>query len=221
MLHLFYMPQGELKLLINGQPVFGNCIVVDSDVFHTLPFNTELLFFFCIDSTTTIADQLRNIYLKGNVFSIIPIEKTNLSFTNFYSTMTYSIYAQFKADLFKQLGIKRYDNAQMDERIKILIREINTFSHIESTITQISKKLFLSESRLSHLFKEETGVTLKSYIVLAKLKKAYKLLSQGKNITEAAIESGFFSASHLADTNRKMMGMNISAAIKDSRFLEA
>ncbi|WP_049762276.1 helix-turn-helix domain-containing protein [Lachnoclostridium phytofermentans] len=78
----------------------------------------------------------------------------------------------------------------------------------------------LSESRLAHLFKEETGIPLKSYIVLYALQKAYDVVFDGGSITKAAMTAGFDTPAHLAYTNKKMTGMSASGILKDSEFLK-
>ncbi len=42
---------------------------------------------------------------------------------------------------------------------------------------------------LSHLFREQTGVSLKSYILLHQMEKAFIELLNGATITQAAMEA--------------------------------
>lgn len=220
MLHVFYKPHNPLKIIANNKEITGNCIIVDSNVSHSLPHQDEMIFFACIDSATSIAQQIKRKYLCESSFKVVPANDTLFTFVSLHSGLNASDYNDFFQNLMINLGIKATRQLKMDQRIHTLIKEINAFKHIESTTGQIAESFYLSESRLSHLFKKETGNALKSFLLLTKLKKAYKLVLSGINITEAAIESGFYSASHLAETNQKMMGMNICNAIKDSRFLE-
>ncbi len=85
---------------------------------------------------------------------------------------------------------------------------------------RLTSAISRGESRLSHLFKEETGIPLKSYIVLHKLLRAYENIFDGESITAAAIAAGFDSAAHLAFTNKKMTGMSARGIMKESRFLK-
>lgn len=73
---------------------------------------------------------------------------------------------------------------------------------------------------LSHLFREQTGVSLKSYILLHQMEKAFIELLNGATITQAAMEAGFDSPSHFAATVKRMMGMPARLSLKDSRFLK-
>lgn len=88
-----------------------------------------------------------------------------------------------------------------------LIREIKDYRYLEENILGISKKYHLSASRLSHIFKEYTGVSLKGYLNMKQMQYAYMLAMGGKSITDAALEAGFFSAAHLAVSCKKQMGV--------------
>ncbi|MDZ7548901.1 helix-turn-helix transcriptional regulator, partial [Clostridium perfringens] len=77
-----------------------------------------------------------------------------------------------------------------------------------------------SESRISHLFKKQIGIPLKSYIVLCNLKKAYIYLLDNGSITDAAMKAGFDSPSHFAYTSKKLTGMSAKNIRKDSVFLK-
>lgn len=70
------------------------------------------------------------------------------------------------------------------------------------------------------MFKDETGIPLKSYIVIHKLYGAYESIFNGVNITTAALNAGFDNPSHLAYTNKMITGMSASNILKDSEFLK-
>lgn len=220
MLQIFIKRQGILQLNVNGNSVFGNYIVVDRNVKHSIEESQNLDCFILIDATSVASHQLQNKYIKGSGYAILPIGNNNKAFEDFYDNPNQETHNEFLIKLFKQLDISFYINSNYDERIIALFNMLDKYSAIEDSIEEISKGLYLSSSRLSHIFKEQTGVPLKSYIVLRKLQKAYLLLFSGKNITEAAMEAGFYSSSHLADVNKKMMGMTITKALNDSEFLE-
>lgn len=220
MLQIFIKRQGHLQLVVDDNLVLGNYIVVDSNVKHSIGESENLDCFILIDATSVAAHQLQNKYIQGRGYSILPIADTNEAFWDFYENPNQQTHNEFLVNLFRQLDISFYINSNYDERIIALFNMLDKYSAIEDSIEEISKGLYLSSSRLSHIFKEQTGVPLKSYIVLRKLQKAYLLLFSSKNITDAAMEAGFYSPSHLADVNKKMMGMTITKALNDSEFLE-
>lgn len=102
-----------------------------------------------------------------------------------------------------------------------MTKMLESFRLSDYSVESVSSVLALSPSRLAHLFKEQTGMPLKSYLVMHRLMHAYSLLFQGKNITEAAMRSGFDSPSHLAMLNKKLTGVTASSILKNSEFLKA
>ena len=77
-----------------------------------------------------------------------------------------------------------------------------------------------SASRLSELFSGQVGITLKKYLTLHQLERAFQDLLAGKWITEAALNAGFDSPSHFASTVKRMMGLPARSTVKDSEFLK-
>lgn len=73
---------------------------------------------------------------------------------------------------------------------------------------------------MSHLFKENTGISLSGYMVLHKLQKATYFIFGGLTITDAAMAAGFDSPSHFAATSKQLLGMTAKDIRKDSVFLK-
>lgn len=90
----------------------------------------------------------------------------------------------------------------------------------DHTIENFAKSVCLSSSRLSHLFRKQIGIPLKSYLLFHQLEKAFEALLNGTNVSGAAMLAGFDSPSHFAATVKKWMGISAHASIKDSEFLK-
>lgn len=73
-------------------------------------------------------------------------------------------------------------------------------------LTAVAAAAHLSESRLSHVFREELGLPFRPYVLWARLRAALSALSRGASLTEAAHTAGFADAAHLTRTVRTMMG---------------
>ena len=125
----------------------------------------------------------------------------------------------FSEKLCRFLGVKQ-EPFHFDQRIELLLQLIENCDCNSHAISSFADKVSLSPSRLSHLFKAETGVPLKSYITLHQVERAFMKLLCGKNITEAALEAGFDSSSHFSATVKRMMGIPASLSTKDSVFLK-
>ncbi len=68
---------------------------------------------------------------------------------------------------------------------------------------KIADSLFLSKSYLMHLFKEETGETLASYITAKRLSYARELILKGVPVTQACYECGYKEYSTFLRAYRK------------------
>ena len=88
------------------------------------------------------------------------------------------------------------------------------------TCKEVADSVYLSEGRFSHLFKEQVGMTFASYVIYQRILKVYYDVFHGKSITEAAIESGFYSSGHFADVNRRIFGISFSNLSKDLQYIK-
>lgn len=65
----------------------------------------------------------------------------------------------------------------------------------------------LSVSRLTHLFKQETGITLRLFQQWVKLRLAAKMLQEHMHLTHAAHDGGFADAAHFANAFKRTFGV--------------
>lgn len=69
----------------------------------------------------------------------------------------------------------------------------------------------LSESRLSHLFKTNLGVSLKKYLIWSKLKSTIRQhLHTHNDLFSSLIESGFYDQPHFSKSFKTMLGISPS-----------
>ena len=67
----------------------------------------------------------------------------------------------------------------------------------------------LSKSRLAHLFSQQTRITLKDYLQYKRMESACRMVAQGTSITQAAMDTGFSSPSHIASSSMRLTGMQL------------
>jgi AraC-like DNA-binding protein len=72
----------------------------------------------------------------------------------------------------------------------------------------------VSESRLIHLFKKETGTTIRKYILWNKLQQAIKFHLLGNSLKQSASLSGFTDAAHFNRVFVSNYGINPSSMLK-------
>ncbi|MBO6678547.1 AraC family transcriptional regulator [Parvibaculum sp.] len=107
-----------------------------------------------------------------------------------------------------------------DSRISLLLSYLHNLPEKRVSLGVLAKKVGLSESRLSHLFKQETGVAVRRYLLWLCLNDAMDRAMGGASLTEAAHGAGFSDSAHLTRTCRAMFGIN-PFAVLDSRFVQA
>jgi two-component system response regulator YesN len=76
------------------------------------------------------------------------------------------------------------------------------------TLNDVAKAAHLSVSRLSHVFKEQTGFTIVDYMTNARIDYAKELLiSTNKNCTEVCFEAGYNNQSYFTRTFKDVVGI--------------
>lgn len=76
------------------------------------------------------------------------------------------------------------------------------------TLDEIAKTAHLSVSRLSHIFKEQTGLTIVDYLTNVRVEQAKALLiSTNKNCTEICFDSGYNNQSYFTRTFKELVGV--------------
>ena len=222
LLQMFLCGQKEINIEVNGERIPCSAILVNVDTPHTFNAEGEPHFTILIDPTTELGRVTREL-LMNQPFYVFPHEKTVVMQQYFQYVLikkSHDDILSFAQSIISQFSYSNMGN--FDDRINKVLNLLDDCVHEDEfhQIKYFSKKTYLSESRLSHLFKKETGIPLKSYIVLHKLQKAYESIFYGENITTAALGAGFDSPSHLAYTNKMMTGMSATNIIRDSEFLK-
>lgn len=70
----------------------------------------------------------------------------------------------------------------------------------------LARRAHLSPSRFAHLFREQTGLPVRNYVLWRRLLYALNCLQQGQSITTAAHEAGFTDGAHLCRSFRRVFG---------------
>lgn len=78
-------------------------------------------------------------------------------------------------------------------------------------LSEVAEAANLSAGRFRHLFVEETGMPLRTYVLWRRLLHVWMLLMQGQTLSSAAHAAGFADSAHLSRTARSMFGLAPSA----------
>jgi AraC-like DNA-binding protein len=112
---------------------------------------------------------------------------------------------------------------EKDHRIRKIINYVESLDEKKVSIKTLTNLVNLSESRLSHLFKNQTGIPVRRYILWVRLMGALKSIVSGQSMTNAALSAGFSDSAHFNRTFRNMFGVFPSTYVKkrkNSRFIQ-
>lgn len=221
MLQFFLCLEDELEIKVRKKKLKCSCVLVNKNVEHSFKANNKIHFTCVVEPISDIGIKLNSI-LQDNDYYIIDdskidgIKKTANSMKDKFDIETYKKLMNQIYECFDIVHI----NKQFDDRILEFLKMIENCSCDEHSIEKYANKLCISTSRFSHLFSQQVGITLKSYLVLHQLERAFQDLLSGKRITEAALNAGFDTPSHFAATVKRMTGLPARNIIKDSEFLK-
>jgi AraC-like DNA-binding protein len=84
-------------------------------------------------------------------------------------------------------------------------------------IDELAKKLGYSKYYILHLFKKEVGISLRQYVIQLKIKAA-KRKNRANNLSNTALENGFFDQSHFIKQFKKHEGVTPKEYYKSIQY---
>lgn len=190
-------------------------VFINSDVPHTAVSDSGQMLVFLFDAVSSLSDMIRGNYLCGQEYCTVPegvAEKIQ------QACKAYEKLTELDDEIMRIYGFDKTAASVMDERIADSIAYLHGISVIpEDIYKELCGRVCLSESRFSHLFKENTGLSFSHYLVILKMRKFYEGYLAGRNITDAAINAGFSSSSHFAEVCRRQFGISFSDFAKSAK----
>jgi len=109
--------------------------------------------------------------------------------------------------------------AALDARVSKALEIFEGLEEKKISAAALAKQVFLSESRLSHLFQEQLGLPIRRYLLWLKVLDACGRVNTDSNITEAAHHAGFTDAAHFTHTSRQLLGISPGMLFQNCRFV--
>ena len=209
--HLMIALEGSLECEIGGEMSGNTGVCIASDVSHTVFSRTGDMLLYLFDTTSSLSDALNEKYLQGRSFCTLDSALVN----DLRKIWKSEVPAQADVKMLERCGLLRGSGPEKDERITAVLEYLRGIQTVpDDVMEQLCRTACLSQSRLSHLFKEQVGISLHRYLALDKMKKGYICYNSSGSITEAAMTAGFDSPSHFAATCKRMFGISFSETMK-------
>jgi AraC family transcriptional regulator len=94
-----------------------------------------------------------------------------------------------------------------DPRVLAAVETIRQRVDQPVSLAELAKAAQLSPERFRHLFVEQTGMPLRTYLLWRRLLHVWTLLMDGETLSGAAHAAGFADSAHLSRTARTMFGL--------------
>lgn len=203
--HMIFAPEGMLECKVCGDEFKCKGVIIQSNILHTVDICKMPMLVYLFDETCNRAKMLDDLYLSNKPYAIL---NDDICQRVIKAEKTFKTNVDSK--ILKICCLHKGGAIKYDERIKNVLNIINDKETLNAGIMgELCSRVFLSESRLSHLFRDQVGTSLAGYIMFSKLSKAYNYMMSGENITQAAIHAGFSSSSHFAAVNKKLFGLSV------------
>lgn len=199
-----------VRVKIKNREIKTNGIIINSNVKHEVYYQNNSVVVY-VDVLSDLSRCLDLLYLKGGDYYILPVELLKKIFiyleNNDVDTVRRLFYKEFcNEEVLTQI---QEDNVYDDRIVKVLdlIERANCLE--PNLFAEMAEACNLSKSRFSHLFKECTGVSFKSYILSKRLEKTfYYSMEEGLSMTDAAYKAGFSSGTHFSYAFQKNYGIS-------------
>ncbi|PFH08436.1 AraC-like DNA-binding protein [Collimonas sp. PA-H2] len=94
-----------------------------------------------------------------------------------------------------------------DQRISQALAAIAAHPRDTLNGAALAAAVHLSASRFTHLFRQQTGLSLSRYLLWSRLLAAVEAVARGDNMTHAAHAAGFADLAHMSRTFRNTFGV--------------
>ena len=171
-------------------------------------------------------DIIHNELDKQHIYSLINlILKENSNFQSSSPALIKSLMTSILEILLRNIkqssAYELADSTEKDERVTKILTYINeNLSELQLLkVEQLAKTFLLSPTYLSEFFRKKVKMSLREYIIRAKLKLVeIRLLNSDYTLTEIADELSFTDVSHLSKTFKKYTGMSIREFKKQGEY---
>ncbi|MGH7442500.1 MAG: helix-turn-helix transcriptional regulator [bacterium] len=200
----------EVALLVSGAP-------------HELDGQGRVQANFYVEPESQLGRELAAKFLGSNALGLPPAEafakqRRGLLALSRRKGTAEEAWAVYKAVTGNLRGVELPGPAA-DERVVKALRIFRGLEDKHISAGDLAKQVFLSESRLSHLFSEQLGMPIKRYLLWLKVVAACERVNSDDNITQAAQTAGFTDGAHLTHSLRHLIGVSPRTLFNNRSFV--
>jgi AraC-like DNA-binding protein len=221
-LEIFIGVDDPMDIISGVQTYSGRVLVVDANTLHRVSGPLDRKIVLMLDSESAVARSLRERFLidrsiadLSTAIDTVALIKV-LTETEISSESPSYMYNCILAYL---INGKQFASLP-DERIRKVQDYLRGLKTKKASLSAIAKEVYLSESRLVHLFKEQVGIPIRRYQLWLRLIDAVGYILDGRPLTESAHLAGFSDYAHLSRTFTHMFGYSLSDIFKNRASIE-
>lgn len=214
--HIIISLEGIIDVTVENSTYTCAGVAIPAGADHSVIANGRKFLVFLYDCTTSVAKRLQDV----KVLSPVACDRIAREYCLYARTDSYITYGQFEQSTLREFGITDSHCSVTDGRILDGMAYIQRNLSDKISCKTVADTVFLSESRFSHLFSEQLGMTFAAYLIYQRLMYVYSGIISGISITEAALTAGFSSSSHFSDVSRRVFWLSASKIVKDTCFIK-
>ncbi|MFZ3184891.1 MAG: AraC family transcriptional regulator [Pseudomonadales bacterium RIFCSPLOWO2_12_59_9] len=178
-----------LRLRLQGTPLSGACICIESMQPHAFVDSQQPLVAVYAEPLAFAADELRRS-LAGVAANLPNV-------------------AQCMARVVRR---------EPEPRIAQALAALDQLLEAKVSAVELAAEAGVSLSQLERLFAEQIGLSVRRLVLWRRLRLALALSMQGANLTHAAHAAGFADSAHLSRTVRSMFGIRADRTLRHLRL---
>lgn len=200
---------GELMLASETSSVRGRAVAVATDIRHRFEARGLLAFVFLEPESGSGRALAQSIFRTSGLASLDPASLPPLAGLErvFEDQAAPRLLLESARAFVDCLASATPAPQQPDPRIRKIIDHASESLEPSLEAAARASGVYLSPSRLRHLFVEQTGLAYKTYLLWLRMNRALQVYSEGRTLTEAAHAAGFSDSAHFSRVFKRTFGL--------------
>jgi len=108
---------------------------------------------------------------------------------------------------------------EVDPRVREVADHLRSALPADIHVDALAQRVALSPTRLMHLFSDQIGLSMSSFLLWQKMRRALSQVQEGRSLTDIAHDCGFADSSHLTRTFQAFYAVKPSV-LYDSSYVQ-